>query len=94
MQLSGQEIAKEAGKKHPDLRKALETWMEVVELTDWDSHASMTESFPNKVKYVREHGGYVWNIKGNDYRILAKVDFVEHVVQILKVGTHEEYDYW
>jgi mRNA interferase HigB len=34
----------------------------------------------------------VFNIKGNDYRLVAAVDFEKGIVWIKWVGTHAEYD--
>ena len=34
----------------------------------------------------------VFNIKGNDYRLVAAVDFEKHIVWVKWIGTHAEYD--
>ena len=38
------------------------------------------------------HGKYVFDIKGNAYRLVCVIDFVRHGVLVLWVGTHREYD--
>jgi mRNA interferase HigB len=94
MELLGREIADEAIEKYPDLRKALNDWMFAIQATNWNDFQTMKQTAFSNVKYVKELGGYVWKIRGNNYRLLAQVDFVERVVRIIKVGKHEEYDYW
>ncbi len=34
----------------------------------------------------------VFNIKGNDYRLVAAIDYANHVLLIKWLGTHKEYD--
>ena len=34
----------------------------------------------------------VFNIKGNDYRLVTAVDFEKHIVWVKWIGTHAEYD--
>ncbi len=36
----------------------------------------------------------MFGIKGNDYRLAARIDFANGVVRIVAVGTHAEYDRW
>ena len=61
-----------------------------MELEDWDSPAKV------KAKYRSASivGGnrVVFNIKGNDYRLVVKINYPYRVVYIRFVGTHAEYD--
>ena len=34
----------------------------------------------------------VFNIKGNDYRLVVAVDFEKAIVWIKSIGTHKDYD--
>ena len=34
----------------------------------------------------------VFNIKGNDYRLVTQIDYARAVVQVRWIGTHAEYD--
>ncbi|GAX62047.1 hypothetical protein SCALIN_C28_0249 [Candidatus Scalindua japonica] len=36
----------------------------------------------------------VFNIKGNDYRIVAKINYPSKSVLIKRIGTHSEYSKW
>ncbi len=76
--------------KHSDARTALEEWYEKTQSTDWESFLDVKQTF-NSADYV---GGerIVFNIKGNQYRLVALVLYKIKRVYIRFVGTHQEYD--
>lgn len=75
---------------HSDSRVALERWYEIVEQAEWKSLAEMKVDFQS-VDYVgNQH--YVFNIRGNKYRLVVVVKFVMGYVFIRWVGAHAEYD--
>ena len=76
--------------KHAAAKTALEEWYTKVSKTDWDSFADIKRDF-NSVDYVGNQR-YVFNIKGNDYRIVALIKFKIKMVYIRFIGTHKEYD--
>ena len=70
--------------------KPLNRWIEVVKAAQWRNHADLKKMFPS-ADYVK-NGRYVFNIGGNNYRIVAVVIFIGGVMNIRFVGTHQEYD--
>ena len=71
-------------------RVALERWYSIAENADWKNLADIKNDFPS-VDYVgNQH--YVFNIKGNNYRLVVVVKFTIGYVYIHFVGTHQEYD--
>lgn len=81
---------REFWEKHPDSEIALREWYVKTERADCHSLADMRRDF-NSVDYVK-HQRYVFNIKGNSYRLVAAVKFMPNLVYIRFVGTHEEYN--
>lgn len=76
--------------KHPDAKQPLSEWYVKVERAKWESFIDMKRDF-NSVDYVgNQH--YVFNIKGNNYRLVVAVKFTPKLVYIRFVGTHEEYE--
>jgi mRNA interferase HigB len=77
-------------KRHADAEEPLLTWYREVEHEDWDTPAKV------KAKYGSASivGGnrFVFNIKGNDYRLVVRINYPYRVVYIRFVGTHAEYD--
>jgi len=45
----------------------------------------------NSADYVGNQR-YVFDIKGNDYRLVGKILFAQQIIYIRFIGTHEEYD--
>ncbi|MES2138818.1 MAG: type II toxin-antitoxin system HigB family toxin [Bacteroidota bacterium] len=83
-------IFAEFGAKHSDSIEALNKWYDVSKKADWNSLNDIKKSF-NSVDYVG-NDRYVFNIKGNKYRLVAMIFFNIRTVFIRFVGTHAEYD--
>ena len=90
MRLINKEILDLFVKKHADAAKPVNRWIEVLENTKWQNHNELKELFPT-ADYVG-NSRYVFNIKGNDYRIVAVVIFVLNSATVCFAGTHAEYD--
>ncbi|MBC7635489.1 MAG: type II toxin-antitoxin system HigB family toxin [Acetobacteraceae bacterium] len=69
---------------------ALKTWYSIVDSARWTNLAEVKADFGAAVDLA--HGKYVFNINGNDYRLVCAIDFVRHGVLVLWVGAHAEYD--
>lgn len=77
-------------KKHSDSKTALEEWYAKTAKADWSSFAEIKTSF-NSVDSVGNNR-FVFNIKGNDYRLVAIVLFQIKMVYVRFIGTHADYD--
>ena len=73
-----------------DSEVALERWYEIVEAAQWQNFAEMKADFGSVDAVGNQH--YVFNIRGNKYRLVVVVKFVMGYVFVRFVGTHEEYD--
>lgn len=76
--------------KHEDAETALEDWYEKTENSNWENYAQLKQTF-NAVDNVGNNR-YVFNIKGNHYRLVALILFRIKMVYIRFIGTHKEYD--
>lgn len=81
---------KEFWVKHPDSELALKEWYVKTERAQWRSLNDMRNDF-HSVDYVKNQR-YVFNIKGNNYRLVAAIKFTPKLVYIRFVGTHDEYN--
>ncbi|MBO4625329.1 MAG: type II toxin-antitoxin system HigB family toxin [Bacteroidales bacterium] len=76
--------------QHPDAQTALEEWYEKAQKAEWDTFADVKQTF-NSADSVGNRR-FVFNIRGNQYRLVALVLFRIKMVYIRFVGTHSEYD--
>lgn len=90
MRIFTEKTLKDYIEKHPTCRTALQDWVEKVKRAEWHSFADIKATF-NSVDAVG-NGRYVFNIKGNDYRLIAIIRFTPQFVYIRFLGTHAEYD--
>lgn len=77
-------------KKHADANNAIQKWVEKIEAAGWKNHNELKNDFLS-ADYVGNNR-YVFNIRGNNYRIVALVVFFAGRMVIRFVGTHKEYD--
>ncbi|MBV6640434.1 MAG: type II toxin-antitoxin system HigB family toxin [Cyclobacteriaceae bacterium] len=76
--------------KNINAKVALEEWYKKVSKFSWENLNELKEDFPS-TDYVGNNR-VVFNIKGNDYRLIAIVIYVSHKLYIRWIGTHAEYD--
>ncbi len=77
-------------KKHVDATVALQNWYHISKSEEWTNLQEIRNTFSN-VDYVGNQR-YVFNIKGNHYRLVAKILFSQKIMYIRFIGTHEEYE--
>ncbi len=92
MRVVGREEVEKCTRKHADSRNALQAWLAEAEAADWRSGQDVLDRYPRN-DFIRK-GSAVFDVKGNDYRLVAQIGFNRAVVRVLKVGTHAEYDTW
>ena len=89
MRIFTEQTLKEFSQKHPEALTALQDWKQKVIKSSWKCFADVKKTF-NSVDNVGNQR-YVFNVKGNDYRIVAVIKFTIQFVYIRFVGTHAEY---
>lgn len=83
-------ILVEFGIKHSDAIEPLNRWYEESKKANWKSFSEVKKSF-NSVDAIG-NDRYVFNIKGNDYRLVTMMFFDIRTIFIRFIGTHSEYD--
>jgi mRNA interferase HigB len=94
MRLIGRDVLSNAARKHADARKWLEAWIATVEDAGWQSLDEVRDDYPSAdgVKLRSQVVVTVFNVKGNEYRLLTNIIYQAQVVLVLEVLTHSAYD--
>jgi mRNA interferase HigB len=77
-------------KDYASLKSALDSWYAEVAKANWSSSAEAKAHYATAS--IISSDRVVFNIKGNDYRLVAAIHYRRQIVFILWVGTHQEYD--
>jgi mRNA interferase HigB len=85
----GEAVAQQFAKKYSGFRKPWRRFIDIVHAAFWNNLAEVKTTFPS-ADYV--NGQFIFNIGGNNYRLLAEIDFATKEFFIVQVMTHAEYD--
>ena len=88
----------EAAKKHPKARKWIENWCSIVKEVPWKSIQDVRGSYPSADTVTVGSGSkvVVFNVCGNDFRLIVAIHYNRGIVYTLRFLTHAEYskDKW
>lgn len=76
--------------KHPNAKSALEAWHAEARKAQWQTPDDIKKEYVSA--FFLKDNRVVFNIKGNDYRLIVHIDYTRHIVRVKFVGTHAEYD--
>ncbi len=76
--------------KYRDSEQSLRAWYSDVKKAQWTGPNDIKRQYRNAS--IVGDKRVVFNIKGNDYRLIAALDFDHQVVYVRFIGTHKEYD--
>lgn len=75
--------------RHADCESSLRAWYRIVSSRSWRNLVELRETFPH-ADPVDDFT--VFNIKGNRYRLITKIDYERQRVYVREVLTHAQYD--
>lgn len=76
--------------QHADAEQSLKAWFKFVSAADWNSPSAVKQDY--KSASILEGNRMCFNIGGNKYRLVVKINYAFRIVFIRFVGTHAEYD--
>lgn len=80
----------ESERKHAVSQGPLEAWHQEASAASWQHPNDLKATYKNAS--VLKGGRVVFNIKGNDYRLVVEINYAAQIVFVRWVGTHEDYD--
>ena len=72
------------------VKTSLDAWFHEVQQADWSNSVDVKRCYNNAS--IVSSDRVVFNIKGNDYRLITAVDYRRKIVFIKWAGTHAAYD--
>ncbi|MEB5961077.1 type II toxin-antitoxin system HigB family toxin [Enterobacter sichuanensis] len=89
MRLIGTKLIDDYYRKHAQAKGPLEAWVAEVKSASWRHLNDLKGRFPSADYY---DGYVIFNIGGNNHRLVAQVEFKMGVLVVRWIGTHAEYD--
>lgn len=80
---------KEFTRKHSDSKAGLNTWYKVASKATWKNLAEVKSIYPHADLFGN---CTIFNISGNKYRLVVKIDYEIQTIFIKHIMTHAEYD--
>ena len=90
MILNGRDLLAAFAKRHERARKSIAAWVAEVEQATWKTSHDVEQRYPTDDPIGANR--MVFDLKGNDYRLVVVIQYVAGVVVVRFVGTHAEYD--
>lgn len=76
--------------EYSDSEASLRSWYHDVKCSEWKNSNDLKKQYKNAS--IIGEGRVVFNIKGNDYRLVVAIDYEFQVVFVRFIGTHKQYD--
>lgn len=75
---------------YPDAKTPLEVWYSDAKKASWKTPQEI-KNYDGSVSIIGDNR-VVFNIKGNDYRLIVHVDYLRGFMRVKFIGTHAQYD--
>ena len=92
MKVLGTDVLFDFCESHPDSTSSIKAWLAFVEDQNWEKFADIKNDY-NHADWVGNRK-VVFNLKGNNFRLLVQVAFNTGYVTIEKIGSHSDYTKW
>ena len=90
MRVIARKILRDFWEKHKDCEQQLKSWFSEAEKATWENPNQIKTVYPSAS--ILNDNRIVFNIKGNNYRLIVKINYDYQMVWIRFIGTHAEYD--
>lgn len=90
MRIIAKKILRDFWTIHKDFEQQLKSWYQEASKAEWKNLNELKAEYPNAS--ILSDNWVVFNIKGNSYRLIIKMNFDYQMIWIRFIGTHPEYD--
>jgi len=75
---------------HADSEQQLKSWFKETSNAEWKNSNEVKIEYPSAS--ILNDNRIIFNIKGNSYRLIVRINYHYQMIWIRFIGTHEEYD--
>lgn len=90
MRVIARRTLKDFWQRHAEAEQPLKAWFRTVEAADWRGPADVKAAYAS-ASFLRENR-VCFDIGGNKYRLIVRINYPYRVVYIRFIGTHRDYD--
>ena len=90
MRVIAKKILRDFWEKHEDCEQQLKSWFREAQKAEWENPIRIKDEYPSAS--ILNDNRVVFDIKGNNYRLIVKISYEYEMVWIRFIGTHAEYD--
>lgn len=90
MRVIAKKILRDFWARHPDCEQQLKSWYKETEASTWKNPNEIKCDYPSAS--ILEDNRVVFNIKGNKYRLIIRINYHYQMIWIRFIGTHAQYD--
>ena len=83
-------ILRDFWEAHADSEQQLKSWFQETSKSEWKNPNDIKREYPSAS--ILNDNKVVFNIKGNNYRLIVKINYDYQMLWIRFIGTHAEYD--
>jgi mRNA interferase HigB len=90
MRVISRKPLQELSQRYPEAKSELDAWFHEVEAAQWRTPIDVKQKYGGAS--ILKGGRVVFNICGNKYRLVVKINYSYSIVFVRFAGTHREYD--
>jgi mRNA interferase HigB len=90
LRIIAKKVLREFWQKHSDCEQQLKSWFQETSKAEWKTTKDIKIEYPT-ASFLADNR-VIFNIKGNHYRLIVKINYDYQMVWIRFIGTHAEYD--
>jgi mRNA interferase HigB len=90
LRVVAKKILRDFWEKHEDCEQQLKAWFHEAQKAEWENPNQVKEEYPSAS--ILNNNRLIFTIKGNNYRLVVKINYEYQMVWIRFIGTHAEYD--